>query len=53
MKKDDTVVITKKAFLKEHNRLIKLLDKPKKQGLAKEAKAQKAEIKAMMGMRNY
>lgn len=44
MKHQDTVVMPKKSFIKEHKNLIKLLEKPTKNRLAKEAKAQKKEL---------
>jgi hypothetical protein len=48
MKHQDTVVMPKVSFVKEHKHLIKLLENPKKKDLMKEAKAQKAELMAMM-----
>jgi hypothetical protein len=42
----------KRSFVKEHKHLIKLLEKPNKRDLAKEAKAQQKELKAMVVKRN-
>jgi hypothetical protein len=50
--RSDTVCMPKRSFVKEHKHLIKLLEKPNKKDLAKEARAQQAELKAMMGKRN-
>jgi hypothetical protein len=52
MKHQDTVVMPKRSFVKEHKHLIKLLENPNKRDLAKEAKAQKAELMAMVKKRN-
>lgn len=52
MKHQDTVVMPKKSFIKEHTQLIKLLEKPNKRDLAKEAKVQRQELLKMTGKRN-
>ena len=48
MKHKDTVVMPKKAFVQEHRKLIRLLEKPTKKGLASEAKAQRQELVYML-----
>jgi len=42
----------KMSFINEHKNLIKLLNRPTKKGLAKEAKAQQKELKEMTKKRN-
>ena len=48
MKPKDAVVIPKGAFIKEHKHLIKLLNRPDKKALKKEAKSQKKELMNFM-----
>ena len=51
MKHQDTVVMPKKSFVKEHKNLIKLLTKPTKKGLMQEAKTQTKELIDVMKRR--
>lgn len=48
MRHKDMITMPKKAFVQEHTKLIKLLEKPTKKRLRSEAKSQQQELTYML-----